>query len=299
VLTSRPYGCWRGLKEQRAASGSKLYIILNYHLSTLNFLSCKNLVNQLLVKSTWLKHLIICLFLGVVAVPIYFVDRAYFAPKGGNWITLDFRGLIFWTYITLLAIDVPLSSIAVLSFPRSGVFRIHACAMVFSIVLLAAGLAGYDKLHRAAIASQYRALAESRRRLINVIELKEWWYFPDDIHPTEIRVNVAVHQSGRFAGNVTGEQTDSSASSRTVFESANEPESQRQVSSGEAFTYVFPLRILNAAHADDVRITLYLFKAPSGPAAGDITKVFMTSPQQDDDGQYFYGMLPPPSRPAK
>ena len=105
-------------------------------------------------------------------------------------------------------------------------------------------------------------------------------------------MNAVVHQSGRFAGNVSGEQTDPSDSSKAVFESANELESQRQVGSGEAFTCVFPLRVLNAAHADNLQITLYLFKAPSGPAAGDITSVFMTSPQQDDDGEYFYGVLP-------
>jgi hypothetical protein len=110
-------------------------------------------------------------------------------------------------------------------------------------------------------------------------------------------VNVVVHQSGRFAGNVTGEQTDPSGSSRNVFESTNEPESQRQVSSGEAFTYT--LKILSASHADNVRITLYLFKARSGPAAGDIAKVFMNSPQQDDDGEYFYGVLPARFRRVK
>ena len=109
-------------------------------------LSLKNLVKRWLVKSAWRKHFTICLLLGVLAVPVYFLDRAYFAPKGGNWITLDFRGLVFWTYITLLAIDVPLSSIAVLSFRRSGVFRIHAGAMMVSVILLFAGLAGYDKL---------------------------------------------------------------------------------------------------------------------------------------------------------
>jgi hypothetical protein len=131
---------------------------------------------------------------------------------------------------------------------------------------------------------------------MNVIELKEWSYFPDESHPTEIRVSVVVHQCGRFAGNVTGEQTDSSGSSATVFESTNGSETQRQVRSGEAFSYAFPLKFLTAAHADDVRITLYLFKAPSGPAAGDIAKVFMNSPKQDDDGEYFYGVLPAPSR---
>jgi hypothetical protein len=128
---------------------------------------------------------------------------------------------------------------------------------------------------------------------------KKWWYFPDEIDPTEIRVSVVVRESGRFAGNVRGEQTDSSGSSTTVFESINQPERQRQVGSGEAFTYVFPLKTLQAAHANDVRITLYLFRARSGPSTGDITKVFMNSPQQADDGEYFYGALPPPSPPAK
>jgi len=131
---------------------------------------------------------------------------------------------------------------------------------------------------------------------MNVIDLKEWSYFPDQSHPTEIRVSVVVHQSGRFAGNVTGEQTDSSGSATTIFESTNSPESQRQVRSGEAFKYSFPLKFLIAGRADDVRVTLYLFKAPSGPAAGDITKVFMRSPQRDDDGEYFYGVLPPSSQ---
>jgi hypothetical protein len=52
---------------------------------------------------------------------------------------------------------------------------------------------------------------------------------------------VVIHQAGRFAGNVTGEQTDPSGSSTIIFESTNGPESQRQVRAGEAFTYDFPL----------------------------------------------------------
>jgi hypothetical protein len=253
------------------------------------------------MKSVWRKHLTICLFLGLLAVPIYFLDRAFLGPKagGGNWITLDFRGLIFWTYIPFLAIHVIVSSIAVLLFPKSGALRIHLGSMVLSVILLVTGVAVYGKLRHLAISNEYRALMASRKPLINVIELKEWWYFPDETDPTEIRVSVVVHQSGRFAGNVTGEQTDSSGSSTTIFESTNEPESQRQVRSDEAFTYAFPLKFLTAGRADDVHITLYLFKAPSGPAAGDIAKVFMNSPQRDDDGEYFYGVLPAPSQPAE
>ena len=251
------------------------------------------------MKSIWRKHLIICLFLGLLAVPIYFLDRAFLGPQagGGNWITLDFRGLIFWTYITLIAIHLIVSSIAVLLFPKSGALRIHLGSILLSVILLVTCVSAYGRLRRAAITNEYQALLASRRPLMNVIELKEWSYFPDESHPTKIRVKVVVHQSGRFAGNLTGEQTGDS--STTIFESTNGPESQRQVRSGEAFTYAFPLKFLNVGQADDVRITLYLFKAPSGPAPGDIAKIFMNSPQQNDDGEYFYGVLPPPSQPGE
>ena len=251
------------------------------------------------MKSLWRKHLIICLVLGLLAIPIYFLDRALLGPSGGNWITLDFRGLIFWTYITLLGIHVIVSSIAVLLFPKSGALVIHLGSMAVAVVLLITGVAVYGKVRRAAMSNEYRKMMADRSPLMNVIELKKWWYVPDESHPTEIRVDVVTHQPGRFAGNVTGEQTDSSGSSTTIFEASNTPESQRHVRSGEAFTYAFPLKFLSAGQADDVRITLYLFKAPDGPSARDITKVFVKSPQRDDDGEYFYGVLPPPSQPGK
>ena len=78
------------------------------------------------MKSVWRKHLIICLILGLLAIPIYLLDRALLGGDGGgNWITLDFRGLIFWSYITLVAVHVTASSIAVLLFPKPGALRIH------------------------------------------------------------------------------------------------------------------------------------------------------------------------------
>ncbi|SRR6266446_2050331 len=101
------------------------------------------------MQSIWRKHLIICLFLGLLAIPIYFLDLALTEEGAGNWITLDFRGLIFWTYITLLVIDVALSSIGVVSFPKSGALRIHFWSMVLSAILVVAGFAFYAKLLRA------------------------------------------------------------------------------------------------------------------------------------------------------
>ena len=101
------------------------------------------------MQSTWRKHLVICLLLGLLAIPIYLLDLALTEKGGGNWITLDFRGLIFWTYIALLAIDVALSSIGVVSFPKSGALRIHFWSMVLSVILLVACFAFYAKLLRA------------------------------------------------------------------------------------------------------------------------------------------------------
>ena len=101
------------------------------------------------MQSIWRKHLIICLFLGLLTIPIYFVDLASMGRGGGNWITLDFRGLILWNYITLLAIDVALSSIAVLLFPKSGALRIHFWSMVLAVILLVTGFVVYGKLLRA------------------------------------------------------------------------------------------------------------------------------------------------------
>ena len=253
------------------------------------------------MKAIWRKHLIICLVLGLLAIPIYFLDHALLGPKagGGNWIALDFRGLIFWSYVIVVAIHVVLSSIAVLLFPKAGALWIHLGSMVLAVVLFITCVAVFGKLHQMAISNEYRATMETRKRLMNVIELKEWWYVPDENHPTEIRVSVVTHEAGRFAGNVTGEQTNPSDFSTTIFESTNAPESQRQMRSGEAFTYAFPLKFLTAGRADNVQIALYLFRAPSGPAAGDVEKIFMKSPKQDDDGQFLYGVLPAPSEPRE
>ena len=249
------------------------------------------------MKTIWRKQLIICLVLGLLAIPIYFVDRALLGGDGGgSWIKLDFRGVIFWTYLTLIAIDVTISSIGIVLRPTSGLLRIHLGSVAISVILLVTGVAAYGRFRRVAISNEYRASLESRKPLMNVIEMKEWSYFPDETNPTEIRVSVVVHQAGRFGGNVTGEQTDPLGSSSIIFESTNGPDSQRQVSGEETFTYVFPLKYINPGHPDDVRITFYLFKSPSGPGNADIAKIFMKSPQRDDDGQYFYGVLPAPSQ---
>jgi hypothetical protein len=115
------------------------------------------------MTSIWRKHLIICLVLGLLALPIYFLDLALMGGRGGgNWITLDFRGLIFWTYIAVLAIHVALSSVGVLCFSKPRVLRIHVGSFVLSLILLVTGFVVYGKLLRAqAISVRQRTLLEN------------------------------------------------------------------------------------------------------------------------------------------
>lgn len=248
------------------------------------------------MTSIWRRHLTVCSFLGLLAIPIYFADQALFDPAGtSNWIVLDFRGLLFWTYIIWLAIYLPIGSIALLLFPHARKVWFQIGMMGLSLVLLAAGFLVYGKAMAWSIHHQNRMAMERRRALFNVIELRDWSYHPDSVLPKEIRVSVTVHDSGRFAGNVTGEQTDASGSTLPIFESVNQTRDQRQVSKDESFTYVFPVKILHEGRADHISIILYLFEAASGPATGDIAKVFSNSPHPEDDGHYFYAALPPPS----
>src|SRR3954451_2445633 len=191
------------------------------------------LLNHSLVKPRWFKYLIVWICLALLALPVYFIDQALFAPRGGNWITLDFRGLWFGPYVDCVAIYVVLSAIT-LFFARPKHMVLHQLGLiVLSIVLFVAGLVTYGRMHDAAARHQREAVTESRRPLRNLIELNSWGYFPDDVSPAEIRVNVTVHNSGRFAGNLTGMQTDAEGSFTTVFQSANQPSDQRQVKKGE------------------------------------------------------------------
>src|ERR1043166_8739109 len=113
------------------------------------------------MKSVWRKYLMICLLLGLLAIPIYFLERALLGGGGGsNWITLDFRGLIFWTYITFIALDVAVSSIAVPLFPKAGALRIHLGSMVISVILLVTGVAAYGKLRQLAMSNEHRVFME-------------------------------------------------------------------------------------------------------------------------------------------
>jgi hypothetical protein len=106
------------------------------------------------MRPSWRTHLMICLFLGGLAIPIYYLDLAFTGADSDNWITLDFRGLIFYAYVALLVIHIVLSSIGVASFQRAKALSVHIWSMVLSLILLAMGFVIYGKLLRARISDQ-------------------------------------------------------------------------------------------------------------------------------------------------
>jgi hypothetical protein len=62
----------------------------------------------------------------------------------------------------LLAIHIVLSSIGVVSFPKSGALRIHFWSMVLSVILLVTGFVVYGKLLRLqAITSRQQTLIQT------------------------------------------------------------------------------------------------------------------------------------------
>lgn len=110
------------------------------------------------MTASWRRHLIVCCALALIAGPIYFLDQALFKPGGGNWITLDFRGLLFWSYIGWLAIYLVLSSIVLPFFPGSRRFGFQLGLMILSLVLLVSGALAYGRMQRWNTNNQDRAL---------------------------------------------------------------------------------------------------------------------------------------------
>ena len=118
------------------------------------------------MSSTRRNHLVICLLLGLLAIPVYYLDRAVVGQGGGsNWITLDFRGLIFWSYVIFVAVEIALSSTAVRLFPKLRTWQVHLGAILVSPILLVAGFAAYGHLRRLEVERSYQASMKSRKAL--------------------------------------------------------------------------------------------------------------------------------------
>lgn len=254
------------------------------HVNTKNFLY--------LSLTMYRHHIYVCVVLIVLALPVFLLDSHLLKSKGGNWISLDFRGALIWTYAFFLIAHILISSLALKFFADTNLARVHIGSGFAAIVLMVAGFTAYNRVQRSSDRRQYEERQARRKLLRDVIELKSWWYVPDVENPAEIHVSVHVSKSGRFSGNVEGREEGENG--KQIFTSTDVL--QRQVSTGENFVHVFPVKRWNQGKAKDISITLYLFKDESGSAVENISKIFIKDPERDDDGHFFYAKLPPPSK---
>jgi hypothetical protein len=241
----------------------------------------------------WKQHIVICTALVLLAVPLYFADRFLLKGGGGGWISLDMNGLIIVPYISFVAVQIAVSSLALFLFPTERVLSLHLVSSVISIGLLVVGFFAYSGYEHAQEAADYQKRMETIQQLREAIELREWWYEPNAEAPREIHVRVKVSESGRFSGNAEGRRAGGYVP-EMIFNTQDS--AQRQAGKGEEFSFVFPLHFLSKGKADSVSITLYLFKDQTGTVPENLAVIFEDNPSTGYDGHFIYKQLPPPTQ---
>ena len=235
------------------------------------------------------NHLFICFILVLLAIPVYLADSNTLKSSGGNWISLDFRGLFIWSYLAFIAIYILLSTLAVVYSHHFTLLKIHLYSAIFSLVMLGVGLFLFDKIGKNNAAKNYNAKMERRKPMFNDIRIKRWWFVPTAESPKEIHVELEVASAGRFAALATGKEDGENG--KNIFSS--DGEAQHLVKAGEQIHYMFPLTIVNSGQAKNIEFTFYLFKGvPGEPTEDDEVKIYKDSIVTHDDGAYFYETLP-------
>lgn len=243
----------------------------------------------------WESHLRFCAVLMLIAIPIALADFLLLKGKGGNWISLDFRGVLIGAYLIVLVIHVGLSSLAIKYFPQQGLGIIHGMSALASIMVFSAGVFVYFKWHDQREAARHKEISDSRAKLVDVITLNDWRFLPNPENATEIIVSVTVSESGRFACGANGKDEPVNETDDMVWYFNSENVKQRQVAKNEQFIHSLPLKRSRPGVPNTVEITLYLFADSSGSAGVNIVKIFTPRVETDDDGHNFYEVLPAPN----
>jgi hypothetical protein len=238
----------------------------------------------------WESHIRLCMVLLLLAIPVAIADFFVLKDKGGGWISLDFRGILTGAYLIIAGIHVVMSSAAVKFFPQQALWSLHALSAPLSVIVFSAGVYVYGQWHNHRDWVQYEKTRASRSKLANVVALNGWKFSPDQENATEIIVSVSVSESGRFACSAHGRDADEYSEWYLYSDGVK----QRQVEKGEKFTHTLPLKRSRPGIPEVIEITLYLFADSTGSAGTNVTKVFTPQPSRDDDGHFFYGVLPPP-----
>ena len=237
----------------------------------------------------WKQHIVICMALALLAIPVYLADRVLLKGGGGGWISLNLSGLLIIPYLGFVVLHIAVSTLALYQFVTVRMLPLHVLSGIASIGMLAVGVFVYSSYEHAQEAASYERRMETIQQLRKAIELREWWYVPNAETPSEIDVRVKVSESGRFSGNVDGRAAGDFG--EMIFNTQDSP--HRQVDKGEEFLFAFPLTFLKPGKAEVVSITLYMFKDQTGSIPEDVTIIFENNPPTDYDGHFIYAQIPP------
>lgn len=240
----------------------------------------------------WKYHLIINGILIALALPLYFVDVNLLKPNHGGFISLDFRGVIFRSYVIILALHLVITTAWLYFGTPPSLTRIHLTSFVASTGLFIAGFFATVTFYEASTSAEREARLENRKNLYDVIKLEKWWYVPSIEHPKEIHVQMTFSQNGRFAAQVDGWEKGDYGEQIYVGELDN----QIQVKAGDTVTAVLNITHYNSGEVEKIRFFFYLFEKKKGPSEGDISKAYLDTPTTKDNGKYFYEHLPAPSQ---
>jgi hypothetical protein len=227
----------------------------------------------------------------LIAIPIALADFLLLKSKG-DWISLDFRGVLIGAYLMVLVNHFVLSSVALKYFPEQGLWTLHGMSALASIMMFSAGVFVYFKWHDHREAARYEETRARRAKLVDVITLNSWRFLPNPENATEIIVSVTVSESGRFACGANGKDEPVDDAADVVWYFNSENVKQRQVEKNEQFIHSLPLKRSRPGVPNTIEITLYLFADSSGSAGTDIVKIFTPRVETDDDGHNFYEVLP-------
>jgi hypothetical protein len=244
----------------------------------------------------WEIHIRICVALLLIAIPVALADFFLLKSKGGDWISLDFRGVLIGAYCIVLAIHLGLSSTAVKIYPQQSLWTLHGMSAMASIIVFSAGVFTFHKRSKKRDSVRYEQFRARRARLADVITLNDWRFLPSPEDANEIIVSVTVSESGRFACGANGKDEAVNDQGDVVWYFYSENVKQKQVVKNEHFIHSIPLKRSRPGVADYTEITLYLFADSTGSAGMNVIKIFTPHPETDDDGHNFYEVIPPPNK---
>jgi hypothetical protein len=242
----------------------------------------------------WRRHLIILAVLAAAMVPIALLDREIMGPGQGDWISLDFRGLLIGAYAIGLGIHSAVTSAAIAFWKPRRIIGLHLGGAVVSAALFAAGLTVYFSLSERADAAASRKEYDARLAFSKSVTLEQWSIVGSP-EPREVLLRVFATSDGDFAMRVSAE----TSAGVTVVSGDLE---RRPVTAGERLDPRVSLTRSGEGEVHSWELHLMFFRPPKDapralPSAWDAVSIlYEPEPLKTDyDGQFFYRPLPPPS----